>query len=91
VDGFDIGALLPSAGPAAILLVIIGVLLKVYISAERRVGVERDRVEVLTEQLDVERKKRWRAEDAAAKARRKAGDLDASPPEVDGRGDLDRE
>lgn len=81
MDAFDIGNLLPSAGPAAIFLVIIGVLLKLWLSAEKRYTGEltdlRARVEALSKQVDDERKLRRDAEDAAAAARRKGGGVDA--------------
>ena len=70
MGALDIGQLLQSAGPFAPLLVVIIVLVWLWLRAEHR-------NERLNKQLDEERRKRWRAEDTAAKARRKAGDLDA--------------
>lgn len=70
MGALDVGQLLQSAGPFAPLLVVIIVVVWLWLRAERR-------AERLNKQLDTERQKRWRAEDVAAKARRKAGDLDA--------------
>ena len=70
MGALDIGQLLQSAGPFAPLLVVIIVVVWLWLRAERR-------AERLATQLDAERKKRWRAEDASARARRKAGDVDA--------------
>lgn len=70
VGALDVGQLLQAAGPFAPLLVVIIVLVWLWLRAERR-------NERLSKQLDAERAKRWRAEDVAARARRKAGDLDA--------------
>lgn len=68
VGALDIGQLLQSAGPFAPLLVVIIVLVWLWLRAERR-------AERLAKLLDDERAKRWKAEDAAARAKRKAGDL----------------
>ncbi|MGW4129504.1 hypothetical protein [Amycolatopsis japonica] len=69
MGALDIGQLLQSAGPFAPLLVVIIVVVWLWLRAERR-------AERIARQLDEERKKRWRAEDTAARARRKAGDVD---------------
>jgi outer membrane murein-binding lipoprotein Lpp len=93
VDVLDsLPSVLPAAGGASILLVIIGVLARFWLTAESRHAAEikrikdsrdaehaelRKRVDELTEQYDAERKRRWAAEDAAAKARRRIGEFDA--------------
>lgn len=70
MGALDVGQLLQSAGPFAPFLVIVIVLVWLWLRAERR-------AERLAKQLDAERAKRWKAEDSAARARRRAGDLDA--------------
>ncbi|MEV6908029.1 hypothetical protein [Amycolatopsis sp. NPDC051071] len=70
MGALDIGQLLQSAGPFAPLLVVIIVLVWLWLRAERR-------AERIAKKLDEEREKRWRAEDSAARARRKVGDVDA--------------
>ncbi|MCU1687788.1 MAG: hypothetical protein JWQ81_8527 [Amycolatopsis sp.] len=86
----DLIQLLPTAGPYAGFLLLIIVLMVLWLRAEKRAGRSEARAEKLTEALDTtrrkfigeadgEREKRWRAEDAAAKARRrKGGDLDGT-------------
>lgn len=69
VGALDVGQLLQSAGPFAPLLVVIIVLVWLWLRAERR-------AERIAKQLDAEREKRWKAEDTAARARRRAGDVD---------------
>lgn len=81
VGALDVGQLLQSAGPFAPFLVVVVVLIWLWLRAERR--SERlakrldDEDKKHSEQLDAERQKRWKAEDTAARARRKSGDLDA--------------
>lgn len=81
MGALDIGQLLQSAGPSAALLVVVIVLVWLWLRAERRAERLAKRLDEEDQQhtaeLDAERAKRWKAEDAAAKARRKAGDLDA--------------
>lgn len=93
--GAEIANLLPTAGPG-VLIIVIGILLRLWVRAERHAEREREHAErerqraeriqglldgeraKKVELLDDERKRRWQAEDAAAKVRRrKAGDLDA--------------
>ncbi|MEC3974729.1 hypothetical protein [Amycolatopsis sp. H20-H5] len=81
MGALDIGQLLASAGPSAALLVVVLVVGWFWLRAERRntrlqndLDAERKRHAGL---VDAERARRWKAEDAAAKARRKAGDVDA--------------
>jgi len=93
VDVLDsLPSVLPAAGGASILLVIIGILARFWLTAESRHAAEikrisdslksdiaelRARVDELTKQLDAERKKRWKAEDDAASVRRRIGEVDA--------------
>lgn len=86
----DLTTLLPTAGPSAVFIIVISVLLRLWIRAERYADRQRERAERIqalldaerakkVEQIDDERQRRWAAEDAAAKARRrKAGDVDAA-------------
>ena len=92
--GAEIANLLPSAGPATVLLVVLIAVVRLWVRAERRneelateldevrkkraADVEAERQKRLAE-TDAEIERRRKAEDAAAKARRKAGDLDADP------------
>jgi uncharacterized protein (TIGR03382 family) len=90
VGALDIGQLLQSAGPSAALLVVVIVLVWLWLRAERRADradQRTERVQTLLDkerernagQADNERERRWKAEDAAARARRrKGGDVDAS-------------
>ncbi|MBB4689834.1 hypothetical protein [Amycolatopsis jiangsuensis] len=71
MGALDIGQLLASAGPSAALLVVVVVLGWLWVRAERR-------AERLAKQLDAERARRWRAEDSAARAKRRRGEIDAS-------------
>lgn len=81
MGALDVGQLLQSAGPFAPFLVIVVVLVWLWLRAERRNERlakrldEEDRRHA--EEIDVEREKRRAAQDAAARAKRKAGDLDA--------------
>lgn len=88
VGALDIGQLLQSAGPSSALFVVIIVLVWLWLRAERRTDRANTRTDRVQKQLDEEReqtaakvdderKRRWRAEDTAARVRRKAGDLDA--------------
>ncbi|MFF4600165.1 hypothetical protein [Amycolatopsis sp. NPDC001319] len=78
MGALDIGQLLASAGPSAALLVVVIVLVRLWLRAEGRANRAEKRADALAEQIDGERKRRWRAEDAAARAKRKAGEVDAS-------------
>ncbi|MFL6144099.1 MAG: hypothetical protein ACJ72N_19820 [Labedaea sp.] len=95
MDALEVGGSIPTIGGATILLVIIGVVTRLWLGAEGRHLAEltrvnkahddeltelraditelRKRVDSLTQQVDTEREARWKAEDAAATARRQGG------------------
>ncbi|WP_145926614.1 hypothetical protein [Amycolatopsis orientalis] len=80
MGALDIGQLLQSAGPSAALLVVIIVVGWFWLRAERRATRLQDQLDEERAEyaglVDAERKRRWKAEDTAARARRKVGDVD---------------
>lgn len=69
--------LLPSAGPSAIFLVVLTVLLRLWVRAERRADALAKQLFDERKRLDEETAKRRAAEEKVARYKRKAGDLDA--------------
>jgi hypothetical protein len=73
----DLATLLPSAGPSTLFLIVLIVLLRLWVRAERRADALARQLHEERVRLDAEIVKRRKAEGIAERARRKAGDLDA--------------
>lgn len=74
----DFASLLPSAGPSTLFLIVLIVLLRLWVRAERRADALAKQLHTERTRLDEETAKRRAAEEKlAAFRRRKAGDLDA--------------
>ncbi|HEY3482521.1 MAG TPA: hypothetical protein VG497_01915 [Kribbella sp.] len=74
----DFVSLLPSAGPSTLFLIVLIVLLRLWVRAERRADALAKQLYDERTRLDEETSKRRAAEEKlAAHRRRKAGDLDA--------------
>ena len=73
----DLTTLLPSAGPSVVFIVVISVLLRLWVRAERRADALAKQLHTERTRLDDETAKRRKAEEKVARLERKAGDLDA--------------
>lgn len=74
----DLANLLPSAGPSAVFIIVIAVLLRLWVRAERRGDGLAKQLHDERGRLDEETAKRRRAEEELARLkRRKGGDLSA--------------
>ncbi|MEV6879729.1 hypothetical protein [Amycolatopsis sp. NPDC051128] len=74
----DFASLLPSAGPSTVFLIVLIVLLRLWVKAERRADALATQLHTERTRLDEETAKRRAAEEKLAQLRRrKGGDVDA--------------